>query len=133
VSFQLPRVRFSIFLGPTLVFDLGAAATGSAWSAVPAGTGATKLLRKFWNLALYCSNGLSAAAASSGSARIAVAEKRILLDVKATVFVGVAVLMAPRRAEGLRSLEQAGLATQRSENSNKGVPELDDVRREGSG
>jgi hypothetical protein len=79
VSFQFSSVRFSIFLGPTFAFDFGAAAAaGSALSA--AGAEAPKLLRKFWNLAMYCSNGLSAAAARSGSARIAVEEKRILKD-----------------------------------------------------
>ncbi len=56
---------------------LGTAAAGAA-ALSATGADAPKLPRKFWNLALYCSKGLSAADARSGSARTAVVEKRIL-------------------------------------------------------
>jgi hypothetical protein len=76
-------VSVAIFLGSTTFLVLAlpeealvtAAAGALAVSAL--GAAAPKLLRKFWNLALYCSNGLSAADASTGNASRAVVEKRI--------------------------------------------------------
>lgn len=62
------------------VAALGTAAAGAAAGLPAAGGDAPRLPRKFWNLALYCSKGLSAAEASSGSARTAVVEKRIVRD-----------------------------------------------------
>lgn len=55
----------------------GAAASGVS-CLVALGAEAPKELRKFWNWALYCSNGDSAAAARSGKARIVVADTRML-------------------------------------------------------
>ena len=80
--------RVAMGLGSTVldlaalpVAALGTAAAGA--SALPAAGGdAPRLPRKFWNLALYCSKGLSAADASSGSASRAVVEKRIVTGVQ---------------------------------------------------
>src|SRR5688572_346618 len=62
----------------TFVLALVEAATGSATFSAELGSEPPKLLMKFWNLALYCSNGLSAAAARSGSASTADVEKRMV-------------------------------------------------------
>lgn len=89
VFFQSSIVSVSIFLGCVVTLPLAAlpaaaaalvaaAAASATFSAAPGTDAAPKLPRKFWNLALYCSKGLSAADASSGSASRAVVEKRMV-------------------------------------------------------
>lgn len=74
----LGSTTFLDALAALAVAALGTAAAAGSAAFCPLPVDAPRLPRKFWNLALYCSNGLSAADASSGSASRAVVEKRIL-------------------------------------------------------